>query len=166
MKFAVFAREHPGRPIAVGVYVFSGEDRRPSVRTVVPLGPPDVEKTRAAFSTVTPRGNTPIGNALIEAKHALDATGLSNRHILVVTDGENNRGYSPVDVTSAIMRQSESARASIYFVAFDIAAQRFNPVRDAGGMVLGAVNAAELNQTLDYLLTGKILAEQPASPTR
>jgi hypothetical protein len=49
----------------------------------------------------------------------------------------------------------------VYFVAFDIAASRFAPVRDAGGLVLPAANAAELNQTLDALLTGKILVEGP-----
>src|SRR5262245_59665106 len=67
-KFSSFALKHPDRTIAVGVYTFSGEDRRPSVRTLVPLGPPDADRTRAAFATVTPKGNTPIGNALIEAK--------------------------------------------------------------------------------------------------
>ena len=45
--------------------------------------------------------------------------------------------------------------------AFDIAAEKFNSVRDAGGLVLGASNESELKSTLDYVLTGKILAEQP-----
>ena len=32
-------------------------------------------------------------------------------------------------------------------------------VRDAGGLVLSASNAKELNQTLDSLISGKILVE-------
>jgi len=39
-------------------------------------------------------------------------------------------------------------------------------VRDNGGLVLSAANAQELNQTLDYVLTGKILVEQPAAPVK
>jgi Mg-chelatase subunit ChlD len=108
-----------------------------------------------------PDGDTPIGDAMIAAKHEIDATGISKRHLLVITDGQNNRGYSPEDVTRIITGQSEQDRASIYFVAFDIAAEKFNPVRDAGALVLAASNETELKGTLDYLLTGKILAEQP-----
>jgi len=47
-------------------------------------------------------GGTPIGDAMITAKMDMDATGLSKRHILVITDGENNKGYTPEDVTRTI----------------------------------------------------------------
>ena len=100
---------------------------------------------------------------MIVAKRNLDATGLSKRHILVITDGENTTGYSPSDVTQVISSQSDMDRASIYFVAFDVAAAKFNSVREAGGLVLAASNETDLKGTLDYLLTGKILAEQPNS---
>jgi hypothetical protein len=66
-------------------------------------------------------------------------------------------------VTRAITNQSENDRASIYFVAFDIASSKFDSVRDAGGSVLSASDETELRGTLDYLLTGKILAEQRPS---
>jgi hypothetical protein len=79
----------------------------------------------------------------------------------VITDGENTRGYSPGDVTRVISSQNEADRASIYFVAFDVEASKFNSVRDSGGLVLPASDEIELKGTLDYLLTGKILAEQP-----
>jgi hypothetical protein len=45
-------------------------------------------------------------------------------------------------------------------VAFDVEADRFSRVRDAGGLVLSAGNATELNDTLDTLLRGKILVEK------
>lgn len=63
-----------------------------------------------------------------------------------------------------LSRQDEAHRTSVYFVAFDVAAEKFNAVRDAGGLVLAAADATQLAQTLDYVLTGKILAEQPAVP--
>jgi len=105
-------------------------------------------------------GGTPIGNAMIAGKKALDATGLARRHLLVVTDGENTTGPSPDEVTAAIGRRPLDEQPSVYFVAFDIAASRFDRVRDAGGLVLGAVDAKALNETLDSLLRGKILIER------
>jgi hypothetical protein len=79
--------------------------------------------------------------------------------LLVVTDGENTEGYRPADVMAALMRRPERERPSVYFVAFDIAAARFEAVKNAGGLVLAAANAQELADTLDFLLTGKILVE-------
>src|SRR6266481_4751930 len=78
-----------------------------------------------------------------------------------ITDGENNKGYSPQNVTQIISSQAPEERASIYFVAFDVAATMFDSVRDSGGLVLAASNETDLQGTLDYLLSGKILAEQP-----
>ena len=66
-----------------------------------------------------------------------------------------------VEAASAyIARRPEAERPSIYFVAFDIEASRFSAVRDAGGLVLAAANAKELNDTLDTLLRVKILIEK------
>jgi Mg-chelatase subunit ChlD len=106
-------------------------------------------------------GGTPIGDAMVAAKRALDSSGLTRRHLLVVTDGENTDGYKPADVMAALARRPEQERPSIYFVAFDIEASRFSAVRDGGGLVLAAGNATELDTTLNSLLTGKILVEGP-----
>ena len=98
---------------------------------------------------------------MITAKRALDATGLTRRHLLVVTDGENTDGVAPETRRRAPSASGPDAeRPSIYFVAFDIDASRFARVRDAGGLVLAAANAHELNTTLDSLLRGKILIEK------
>jgi von Willebrand factor type A domain len=162
-QFDSYAREHTDKTILLGLYEFSNRDRGPNCRTLVQLGPPDPVAAQSAISRMTPSGGTPIGDAMITAKHDLDAAALSKQHILVITDGENNAGYSPVDVTRIIANESAEARASIYFVAFDVAAEKFNGVRDSGGLILAASNEKDLNGTLDYLLTGKILAEQPVS---
>jgi len=163
-QFDSYAREHAGQNISVGIYEFSERGRNtPSCREIIKLGPPDPASAQAAISKMRAAGDTPIGDAMIVAKRDLDKSGLAKRHILVVTDGENNQGYSPGNVTQVVSAQSEKDRAAIYFVAFDIAASIFNPVRDAGGVVLAASNETELAGTLDYLLTGKILVEQPIS---
>jgi hypothetical protein len=156
-----FARGNPDRNIQVGVYEFSSLDRVPPCRVVIPIDRLDLAAARMAIGRMRPAGNTPIGDAVVRAKQDLDRTGLSRLHILVVTDGENNQGYAPADVVNAVMALPDENRASVYFIAFDIAAERFNTVRNAGGLVLAASNETELRQTLDYVLTGKILAEQP-----
>jgi hypothetical protein len=160
-QFEKYARDHDGQAIQLAIYEFSDRGRGPLCRTVVPLALPNLNASRGPISRMKADGGTPIGDAMITAKRALDAGGLSKRHILVITDGENNQGYSPGDVTRVITSQAEPDRASIYFVAFDIAAAKFNSVRDSGGLVLAASNETGLQGTLNYLLTGKILAEQP-----
>ena len=159
-QFARYAEEHRDEPVLLGVYEFSQRDGQPDARPLMPMGPPDRRRATTALAAAVPSGDTPIGNAMIAAKRELDATGLTRRHLLVVTDGENTFGVAPERVATAIGRRPEAERPSIYFVAFDIAESRFAAVRDAGGLVLAAANAKELNDTLDALLRGKILVEQ------
>ncbi len=158
-----FAGQHPDKPLLVGAYEFSARKGEPAVRLVIPIGPASVLETQA-LDRMRPSGNTPIGDAMVAAKKDLDKTGLFRTHILVLTDGENNRGIAPSVVAQAIAGLPEESRSAIYFVAFDVAASRFNAVRDAGGLVLPASSGTELAQALDYILTGRILAEQPEPP--
>ncbi len=163
-QFEEFVQKNPEKRVVVGVYEFSSRDDQPHCRQVVALGPPDSGIAVNALERMIPEGGTPIGDAMIRAKLDLDRTGMLRRHMLVVTDGKNNKGYSPGDVASAIARQPDEGRVSLYFVAFDIGADRFSRVKDAGGLVLEAANERDLNQTMDFILTGKILAEQPTTP--
>ena len=154
-QFASYARDHQDEPVLLGVYEFSRRRGEPDCRTVVAMGPPDRERAASAVARLDADGGTPIGQAMITAKRALDETGLTRRHLLVVTDGENTDGVAPDRVALAIGKRPDAERPSIYFVAFDIEASRFSRVRDAGGLVLSAANATELNTTLDALLRGK-----------
>jgi len=158
-QFDQYARAHAGEPVLVGVYEFSERNRQPSSREVIAMSPPDIARAEEAVASMRPSGGTPIGDAMIAGKRALDGTGLSRRHLLVVTDGENTDGYRPSVVMAALGKRPESERPSVYFVAFDIEATRFNTVRDAGALVLAAAGGKELTETLDTLLTGKILVE-------
>jgi Mg-chelatase subunit ChlD len=160
-QFDAYAKAHPDEPVVVGLYEFSELDDLPSAREVIPLSPADPARAEAALAKMKARGGTPIGDAMVIAKSALDATGLTRRHLLVVTDGENTDGYKPGEVMQAISRRPAEERPSVYFVAFDIDSARFSAVRDGGGLVLGAQNAGELDSTLNALLTGSILVEGP-----
>jgi Mg-chelatase subunit ChlD len=159
-QFHSYAAAHPEEPVLLGLFEFSA-NAGASTREIVPLSRPDVAAAEAAVSRMRADGGTPIGEAMVAGKLALDRAGLSRRHLLVVTDGENTDGVPPEAVMAALGRRPEAERASVYFVAFDIAASRFNAVRETGGLVLEAANAIELTQTLDTLLTGKILVEGP-----
>jgi Ca-activated chloride channel family protein len=159
-QFARYAEDHKGEPVLLGVFEFSDRTGQPDCRVVIPMGPPDRARAKAAIDGMDADGGTPIGTAMITAKKALDATGLSRRHLLVVTDGENTSGPDPEDVAAAIGRRPAEEQPSMYFVAFDISARRFDAVKNAGGLVLEAANATALNDTLDSLLRGKILIER------
>jgi Mg-chelatase subunit ChlD len=159
-QFARYAEKHPEESVLLGIYEFSERSGEADCRPVIPLSKPDRERAEAALRTLRARGGTPIGSAMVTAKRELDGTGFTRRHLLVVTDGENTDGFAPERVAAAIARRPESERPSIYFVAFDIEAKRFNRVREAGTLVLGAANARELSETLDSLLTGNILIER------
>lgn len=159
-QFARYAAEHPNEDVRLGIYEFSRRRGEPDCRPVIEMAPPDRARAEAAIARFEADGGTPIGEAMITAKRELDNTGLARRHLLLVTDGENTDGVRPERVAEGIARRPEAERPSIYFVAFDVEASRFDRVRDAGGLVLPAASARELNETLDGLLRGKILLEK------
>jgi hypothetical protein len=109
-------------------------------------------------------GGTPIGDAMVVARLALDASALRRRHLIVLTDGENTDGRAPADVVRVLERQADEARAGLYFVAFDIAASAFAPIKESGGVLLSARDGAELATTFRELLSDRILVEAPRAP--
>jgi Tfp pilus assembly major pilin PilA len=159
--FARYAEAHPGLPVKVGVQEFSQRSGEPAAREVIPLAPPNPLTARAAVEGMRTRGGTPIGDAMVEARLALDRSGLARRHLLVVTDGENTDGVDPALVARILERQAEPARAALYFVAFDVDAAAFAGVKNAGGLLLSARSGAELAATFDDLLSDRILVEAP-----
>src|SRR5213594_1335227 len=67
-RFEAFAREHPDRTVRVGIYEFSSRDGLPPCRRVVALAPPDRARAEKALAGIVPKGGTPIGDAMIQAK--------------------------------------------------------------------------------------------------
>ena len=159
--FARYADAHKDKPVQVGVYEFSARSGEPASREVLPIGAPNPAVASQAIAQMKARGGTPIGDAMVEARLALDRTGLSRRHLLVVTDGENTDGADPALVARAMEHQKDDVRASLYFVAFDVDAKAFAGVRDAGGLLLSARSGSELASTIDELLSDRILVEAP-----
>lgn len=149
-----FVAKQPGFPINVGLYRFSSR-----VERMVPVAKYDRSALVAALDSMPePDGGTAIGRAMDVAREDLYRAGTIRKYILVVTDGENTQGVSPRRMAREINRRSEGA-VRMYFVAFDIDAERFAFVREVRGEVVGARNGDALRERLDEIYRGKILSE-------
>ena len=147
------------RKVEAGLFVFSGD----SAREAVKFGPFDAEALeRFARSFASPSGNTPLGNSLTVATRRVMSSPLSRKHVLVITDGMNTEGPTPAEVMPRLMRQAQAKQAtvSVHFVAFDVAAKVFDPVKKLGATVVGASDEKQLNTQLEYILQRKILLEE------
>ena len=147
------------RRIDAGLFIFNS----PGAREVVKFGPFDeaaIENWARNFAN--PVGNTPLGNALNTAAQAVLRSPLSRKHVLVITDGLSNTGPSPAAVMPklTLQAQQQHTQLSVHFVAFDVDAKVFNPVKKLGATVVGASDETQLNSQLQFILQKKILLEE------
>lgn len=160
-QIATFATNNPAgapRKIYTGLFVFHGQGARAAVQ----FGPFDeaaLAKWAGSFSN--PGGNTPLGNALVAASHAVLHSPLSRKHVLVITDGMNTAGPTPATVLPRLARQARQKQTglSFHFVAFDVDAKVFAPLKRLGATVVGASDEKQLNSQLEFILQRKILLE-------
>jgi hypothetical protein len=146
------------RKVEAGVFIFDGN----SAREAVKFGPFDAGAIRAwAKNFNQPAGNTPLGNALDVASHALLNSPLPRKHALIITDGVNNAAPAPAAVLPRIKKEVErkGGNLSAHFVAFDVAAKVFDGVKKQGATVVAAADEKQLNTQLDFILQRKILLE-------
>jgi hypothetical protein len=104
-----------------------------------------------------PGGGTPLGQAIQAAQRQLNQSSSLHKHILVITDGVSNVGISPDRVVHEI--HASDHPIPVYFVAFDIAASVFGPVKTEGATVVSASDEAQLNVEINHILGQKILLE-------
>ena len=103
-----FCQRNPERTVEVGLFAFDDK-----VSQIMPFAKPDPTAAAGPINTLRPNGGTAIGAAILSAKQALDATGLSAKHIVVVTDGENtaNRDYTSSNPANAVNIDPRTALA-------------------------------------------------------
>ena len=148
-----FARTNPDQ-LTVGLFVFDGRDGREAVR----LRKFDAGELRIwAKSLTAPRGPTPLGPAVQLAVDSLLAIDARQRHVLVITDGENTAGPDPAAVISRLDKKSA---VSFHFIAFDVNATAFRAIKELGATVVSAADEKELNAQLEFILEEKILLEK------
>lgn len=161
IKRLAAARQPEGpapRPVAAGLVVF----RQGRAATAVPFGPFDETKFRAWLKDFRgPDGATPLGNAIDLAGKAVLKSRLPHKHILVITDGLNTSGPKPEGIIPRLQKAARQAETTLafHFVAFDVDAKAFRPVKELGATLVAAANEAELNARLGYIIEQKILLE-------
>lgn len=152
-------------PVQAGLFVFQGQ----GVREAVPFG--SFQSARMLDWVKNYRGpdsGTPLGLAIEAASRPVLASKLNQKHILVITDGQNTIGPDPVAIVPRIQKSAESRGGSVFlhFVAFDVDAKVFSPLKKLGVTVVGAADEKQLNQQLEFILEEKILLEkeEPKKP--
>jgi hypothetical protein len=153
------------RTLSAGLYVFHG----PAAHPVIPLAPFDPKQAESWTNRLPPPGNgTPIGTAIETASQALLKSNLSRKHILVITDGENTVGPKPESVLPGLKDQAarQNATLNVNFVAFDVDARVFEPLKKLGVKVVGAANESQLNAQLQTILEKEILLEDAEPPQK
>jgi hypothetical protein len=148
----------PPRKVFAGVFTFKNN----GAQEVVPFGPFDAQAIKTwAGSFFHPVGNTPLGNALNTAAQRVLSAPLTHKHVLILTDGMNTAGPDPAAVIPRLKARADQKGTSLsfHFIAFDVDAKVFEPVKRLGATVVGASDEKQLNAQLDYILQREILLE-------
>jgi hypothetical protein len=153
------------RKVDAGLFIFEGD----SARQVFPVKPFDgkaIEDWARNFSN--PHGNTPLGKSLSAAANAVLSSELPRKHILVITDGMNTVAPKPEEVMPGLKRKADQkgTSLSVHFVAFDVAAKVFDPMKRLGATVVGAADERQLDSQLQFILERKILLEDEEPPKK
>ncbi len=153
------------RKINTGLFVF----QKDGPHAAIPFGPFNAAALKAwARDFSAPNGGTPLGNTLNTAGRAVLKSGLTRKHVLVITDGMNTIGPDPANTLPKLQQEAAQKQTglSVHFVAFDVDAKVFNGVRKLGATVVSASNESQLNTQLEYILEKKILLEEEEPPTK
>ena len=148
------------RRIDVGLVVFEGEY---GVDEVLSLSPLHVDALRQRIARLPePAGHTPLGTAIERAGVMLLSSRLTKKHVLVITDGESNRGPLPAVVLGELRALAEARQAllMVHVIAFDVDAAVFAPLKDAGATLVSAADEAQLQEKLSFILDEQILLEK------
>jgi hypothetical protein len=163
--FAVDKTTGTARSIQAGLFIFE----RASAKPAVPFGPFDANAFKDwAREFSSPKGGTPLGNALAEAGKTVLNSALTRKHVLIITDGLNTLGPTPAASMRELKQEAEAKHTgvSVHFVAFDVDAKAFSEVKKLGATVVGAADENQLNKQLLFILEKKILLEDEEAPKR
>ncbi|HUR44478.1 MAG TPA: vWA domain-containing protein [Candidatus Saccharimonadales bacterium] len=163
--FATNANSAGTHRIESGLFVFEGAGAREAVK-FGSFDPVPLHSWVSRFST--PDGGTPLGNALSIATRAVLTSPLTHKHVVIITDGVNTSGPKPETIMPELKQSASRAGAevSFHFVAFDVDAKVFAPVKKLGATVLSASNEEQLNAQIGFIFEKRILLEdeEPAKP--
>ena len=151
------------RKIHAGLFVF----QKDVPHAALPFGPfSAAEFAPWARGFSAPSVGTPLGNILNTAGHAVLNSGMTRKHVLIITDGMNTVGPSPDDILPKLQQEAGQKQTSVavHFVAFDVDAKVFEGAKKLGATVVSASNENQLNTQLEFILEKKILLEDEEPP--
>lgn len=155
-----------GEPLRLDTMVVRFRARNDSTNAkaevALPLAPFSAQAMRGWIGGFSrPDGPTPLGDAVRIAGRAVLDSKLVTKHVLVLTDGKNTHPPLPADVLRDLRTDAERRGVVLeaHFVAFDIAAAEFAPVKTAGASVFSAADENELRDRMQNILEEKILLE-------
>ncbi len=147
----VYAAKRPDYPVKVGLIAFAGE-----AEIVAPIEIYSEGKLLDALDRIPfAYGETAIGDAIGLARVALMGAGMTRKHIIVITDGDNSVGVEPKQAVADVMNDG----IMVHVVAFDTDASKFAYVADNNGTILSAHSDKGLVKALQQIYQKKILAE-------
>ncbi len=161
--FASGATSGQPRKIRASLITFRGNSAFESI----PFGEFKAEAFRRWVKEYSgPAGNTPLGSAVRLGAKSVLGSGLTHKHILVVTDGENTVSPDPATVIPKLRQEAleKQTAVSFHFVAFDVDARVFEPLKKMGATVVGAADEKQLNTQIGLILERKILLEDEEPP--
>ena len=146
------------RKIDAALFIFKGG----SATEAIPFGPFNAKAITdwvngfSSFDT-----GTPLGNALAQAGDRVLKSNRAHRHVLVITDGMNTLGPDPAVTLPKLKDKAgrQEASLAVHFVAFDVDARVFNPIKKLGATVVSAADEKQLKSQLEFILQRKILLE-------
>jgi hypothetical protein len=157
------------RVLKVGLYSF----QKNGAREVAPLDTFDFHTASLWPSRLpSPGGGTPLGLTVEAGARAVLKSGLHRKHVLIITDGENTVGPDPAAILATFneLAGKQGTAVSMHFIAFDVDAKVFAPLKNRGATVVTAADETQLNTQLSFILEKKILLEDeepaPAPKTK
>jgi len=159
-QIAAFTRARPEKKVKVGLCAF---EARPKI--VLPLSPFGLNAARSAAASLRTGDNTGIGRAIALALTELMKSGDETKAILVMTDGENNRGRDPAEIVRAIKqnnntRKMPTAGVEVSLIAFDVKSSTFDGVKEAGAKVMESSDEESLTHIMTSMVE-EVLLEAP-----
>ena len=147
-----FAAAHPRRVLMATVLTFSR-----AVKTRIPLQ--RVGPSFPPLPALVPATATAIGDGLIAARKMLNGGHIGRQHIIVITDGQNSYGSTPLTVLRAFNLLPKEQFPRVHFVAFDIGQGVFRPLSLFLSKIHEAKDDKQLNAVLSGLFSRDILPE-------
>jgi len=145
--------------LEAALFCFDGND---GVKKVVGLQKFDYGLLSSKVNDLTADANTPPGKSLAAAERELDAKATGRKYIVMLTDGENNEGWSPEKVFKLINESNEKTgdnKTQLYVIAFNTSKNKFKPLEGLGATVYEAKDGAALLETL--VQNAELILEKP-----